>query len=239
VDTQYFLFNLLALGFFLGTLAFNLDQGFPDIPDLLVGLTSVSAAAYVAKKATDRGEPKLTSVAPAKAPVGTKVDVWGRNLLFGKDTASPPSVTVGGKVSPAVEVVSAGRANADRLRITIPELEPGDATIVVTPDGGKPTEPLDFEVERTIQVQKVSPERLKAGSHAPITIFGSGLKGEGGTSAELGGVPLTPADEEKWTDRRLTFTLDPNAAYPTNESADLIVSRNGEVSETKQFFLEP
>jgi len=29
VDTQYFLFNLLALAYFLGSFTFNLDQGFP------------------------------------------------------------------------------------------------------------------------------------------------------------------------------------------------------------------
>jgi hypothetical protein len=49
-DTQYFLFNLVALAaFFIAFFRDPTQQ--PVLPDTLVGLTSASAAAYVAKKA--------------------------------------------------------------------------------------------------------------------------------------------------------------------------------------------
>jgi len=53
-DTQYFLFTLVALAAFF--IAFFHDPtGLPVLSDTLVGLTSASAAAYVAKKATSPG----------------------------------------------------------------------------------------------------------------------------------------------------------------------------------------
>jgi hypothetical protein len=147
VDTQYFLFNLLGLGYFLGTFSFNLDQGFPELPDLLVGLTSVSAAAYVAKKATERGAPSLTSVFPRKARVGDFVDVWGRNIVLRvDDPPSAPRVEVGKKKA-NVEVASETRIETDRIRVEIPNLAAGATRIVAVTEAGTSTNELDFEVD--------------------------------------------------------------------------------------------
>ena len=43
VDFQYFLFNLVALSFFLVAFLPNLGEGLPELPQFLVGLTSTSA----------------------------------------------------------------------------------------------------------------------------------------------------------------------------------------------------
>jgi hypothetical protein len=147
VDTQYFLFNLLALGYFIGTFTFNLHDGFPDLPDLLVGLTSVSAATYVAKKATERGAPSLSSVHPRKGRKDDVVDVWGRNIVLRiDDPPSPPQVEVG-KERATVEIASETRTEVDRIRVTIPDLSPGETKIRAVTKAGTPTNELDFEVE--------------------------------------------------------------------------------------------
>lgn len=60
-DFQYVLFNLVAMVFFLGTLIESPTAGFPRIPDILLGLTSVSAAGYVTKKALPSAAPTAKS----------------------------------------------------------------------------------------------------------------------------------------------------------------------------------
>jgi hypothetical protein len=50
-DFQYVLFNLVAMVFFVGALIQSPTAGFPHIPDILLGLTSVAALGYVGKKA--------------------------------------------------------------------------------------------------------------------------------------------------------------------------------------------
>jgi hypothetical protein len=49
-DLQYVLFNAVAMIFFVGMLVHAPLSGFPHIPDVLLGLTSVSAIGYVGKK---------------------------------------------------------------------------------------------------------------------------------------------------------------------------------------------
>lgn len=50
-DFQYVLFNAVALVFVVGMLLRNPASGLPHIPEVLLGLTSVSAVGYVGKKA--------------------------------------------------------------------------------------------------------------------------------------------------------------------------------------------
>lgn len=50
-NLQYLLFNIVALVYVIGSLVQHPTHGLPNIPDVLVGLTSVSAVGYVAKKA--------------------------------------------------------------------------------------------------------------------------------------------------------------------------------------------
>jgi hypothetical protein len=149
-DLQYFLFNLVALVYFLGTLIFNLDDGFPDLPGLLVGLTSVSAAGYVSKKAADRAVPTLTSVLPPKARPEEHVDVWGQNLVIelAGSVDRLPHVLIDNKRA-TVSVVRDGLAGNDHLNVTVPpDAKPGrpKPLIVVTAAGVAPDKPLDFEV---------------------------------------------------------------------------------------------
>jgi hypothetical protein len=56
-DFQYVLFNAVAIAYFVGTLLQSPQDGLPHMPDVLLGLTSVSAAGYVSKKALPAVKP--------------------------------------------------------------------------------------------------------------------------------------------------------------------------------------
>jgi hypothetical protein len=94
-DLQYLLFNTVALVFFYGEFLTSPQRGLPTIPNVLIGLTSVSAVGYVAKKALPAAR-AITKVDPATVPLatwnaGTTVKVYGTNLLSA-DTSAPDTV---------------------------------------------------------------------------------------------------------------------------------------------------
>jgi hypothetical protein len=149
-DLQYFLFNLLALVYFLGTFLSHFDQGFPDLPGLLVGLTSVSAAAYVSKKAADREVPSVTSVFPPKAEPGQRIDLWGKYLIVRLASTKEdrlPQILINDKSAPP-EVVNDGLTISDHLQLTVPEdADPGDTSVLlITAAGVAPEKPFPFQV---------------------------------------------------------------------------------------------
>jgi hypothetical protein len=80
-DLQYVLFNLVAFVFVIGTMMHAPTSGLPHIPDVLLGLTSVSATGYVGKKAlTPKGLVSATiESATAQGPptTGVRIDVKG------------------------------------------------------------------------------------------------------------------------------------------------------------------
>jgi hypothetical protein len=146
-DAQYFLFNLVALtAFFIAF--FHSPVSLPVLPDTLVGLTSASAAAYVAKKATSGAAPTppltLTAISPQKGAPGTPVSVFGSGLM---NTASAdarrPEVTIGGITAPP-----RADSTAAIVPITVPPgLQPGTFDVrVATTDGQAAILPAAFEV---------------------------------------------------------------------------------------------
>jgi hypothetical protein len=146
-DAQYFLFNLVALtAFFIAF--FHSPVALPVLPDTLVGLTSASAAAYVAKKATSGAAPTppltLTAISPQKGAAGTPVSVFGSGLM---NTASAdarrPEVTIGGVTAPP-----RADSTAAIVPVTVPEgLPPGIVDVrVATSDGQAAILPAAFEV---------------------------------------------------------------------------------------------
>ncbi|HTZ24215.1 MAG TPA: IPT/TIG domain-containing protein [Streptosporangiaceae bacterium] len=148
-DTQYFVFNLVALvAFFIAF--FHNPVSLPVLPDTLVGLTSASAAAYVAKKATVSAAPAppltLTAVSPQQGAPGTPVTVFGSGIV---NTAAAdggtPAVTIGGLTAP-----SQAGFTATMVPVTVPtDLKPGKAKVdvqVVSSDGRAAVLPAAFEV---------------------------------------------------------------------------------------------
>jgi IPT/TIG domain len=144
-DAQYLLFNLVALvAFFVAFV--NDPTRLPVLPATLVGLTSASAAAYVAKKAAPPAAVKVTAVSPQRGPVGTEVRVFGSGFLATGSAPAGPYVTFGGltagqldpPVTPADTMLTVG---------VPPGLPAGTADVqVVTADGRTTTLPAAFTV---------------------------------------------------------------------------------------------
>lgn len=84
VDTQYLLFNFVALAFFFGVFLADPTQ-LPDIPDSIIMLTSAAALGFVAAKAIQRNVPSIASVVKtvgAGSPtVGDIIRISGVNLV--------------------------------------------------------------------------------------------------------------------------------------------------------------
>lgn len=143
-DTQYLLFTLVALAAFF--IAFFHDPTrLPVLPDTLVGLTSASAAAYVAKKAASPAAPvKITAVSPQKGPADTIVKIFGSG--FGdttSDSGGRPDVTFGG-LAASVQ----GNWTDTLVRVALPPgLPEGTADArVTTSDGRTAALPNAFEL---------------------------------------------------------------------------------------------
>jgi hypothetical protein len=102
-DLQYMLFTGIALVFFYGQFFENPSGGLPKLPSVLVGLITVSAGGYVAKKAAEGNTPTITSVVPDRLPsvtAGTlaltraqKVTITGTDFLT-TDSANPANNAV-------------------------------------------------------------------------------------------------------------------------------------------------
>jgi hypothetical protein len=107
-DFQYVIFNLVTAAYFV-TQFLNPDgTGLPTIPNTLLGLTSVSAGLYVAKKAVTNTQPTVTGVFPQPLHDGQPFTVIGTGLTV--DPSSPtsvdPQITIDGM--PAVAVNAMG-----------------------------------------------------------------------------------------------------------------------------------
>jgi hypothetical protein len=81
-DLQYVLFNTVALVFFVGEFVRVPQEGLPDLPDLLVGLTSVSAVGYLGKKVLPQA-PQITTATPNPATPGALIAIAGTGLVVG------------------------------------------------------------------------------------------------------------------------------------------------------------
>lgn len=142
-DTQYFLFTLVALAAFF--IAFFHDPTkLPVLPDTLVGLTSASAAAYVAKKAASPAPVKVTAVSPQRGPAATIVKVFGSG--FGDATSGNggcPDVTFGGFAARVPD-----KWTDTLIHVALPQTLPqGTADVqVTTSDGRTATLPNAFEL---------------------------------------------------------------------------------------------
>ena len=90
-DLQYVLFNFVALAFFYGELLRAPQLGMPTIPDVLVGLASVSAAGFVGKKVLS-GPTGISDVKPQAAHVGELVTIATAGIIQSDNDL--PGVTV-------------------------------------------------------------------------------------------------------------------------------------------------
>jgi hypothetical protein len=127
VDMQYLLFNFVALSFFVGAFVTQANDGLPEIPDVLVGLTGVAAATYVTNKAVLSEAPTLLRIVPWVSSVGEEVTLFGRSLRLPKLSAQgepefePALVTFNG-VTATVGESSSTPTGDDQLKVTVPSI---------------------------------------------------------------------------------------------------------------------
>jgi hypothetical protein len=100
-DLQYVLFNTVALTFFFGQFLSNPLLGLPDIPNVLVGLTSVSAVGYLGKKALPSLKREIMKVSTRPSPVTTAS--WNAGQIV-KVTALGTGLVNADKSAPTVRV---------------------------------------------------------------------------------------------------------------------------------------
>jgi hypothetical protein len=110
-DFQYVLFNAVALFFVVGMLLHEPLKGLPHIPDVLLGLTSVSAVGYVGKKALPPAAPSGT-LAPTHGPAGTPVTITVTGVTPPEQPLAPMWVRFGEEDAGRVDAVpvAGGRA---------------------------------------------------------------------------------------------------------------------------------
>ena len=103
VDTQYSIFSLIAILYFVGLFVTNLDkyaagavsasnaEWFPQIPSALLGLTSLAALTYVGNKAVQTQGPRVVSFSPNPVPANSPVLARLVNLA---PTATQANITI-------------------------------------------------------------------------------------------------------------------------------------------------
>ena len=127
------MFNLVTAAYFIAEFLKITGKGLPVIPDTLLGLTSVSAALYVGKKAATRNQPTISGVFPAILRANQPFTITGSGL-----TTDPNQPPIPGQINPQVAVNGAPATNvqpdpnvADRLTaVTPPGLIPAGAAPV-------------------------------------------------------------------------------------------------------------
>ena len=126
VDSQYLLFNLVALVYVVVGLATH--GRLPPIPAIILALTSPAAATYVVNKAVQQNAPAVTAVTPSLATIGDQLVVQGLNFMPA-GAKRVPTVTIGG-----VQAYVSGNATDSRLMITVAPGTPTDGfpELVVT-----------------------------------------------------------------------------------------------------------
>ena len=145
IDAQYLLFNIVALTFFL--IAY-ISQGpnLPEIPALLLALTSGAAAVYVGNKAADQNRPTLSGLVPASVRPGDELTISGQNFIPpGTTAADGVTVTLSGYgLLPPVN----GKTPTDTdVVVQVPANVPsGYPTVTVASAARVSTEPRTLEV---------------------------------------------------------------------------------------------
>jgi hypothetical protein len=156
VDSQYTLFNLIAVVIVLVAFVRKPGFGAPPIPDFLAVLTGASAATYVANKAAVTNAPVINRVLPQVVRIGQVAAAYGENLYSPTTTASTV-VSVGGFAAEPV----AGRELPSEIWFTVP-----------TPTGGTyPADLVEVVIKTVAGATAVLPGAIRIVPDA-ITITG-------------------------------------------------------------------
>jgi hypothetical protein len=219
VDSQYLLFNVVALAYVIVGLAST--TRLPSIPAVLLALTGSSAATYVLNKAVDNQRPTVAGVVPSSFRPGERVVITGVNLMpAGADR--PPLVTIGGKQA----IVEAQGTDAQITAVVPPGVPTGTQELVVTTAARASTQ------ARPVEVLTDQPQILSVDPPTPTIGQRMAVRGVGFTSALdptttcsvviEGSVPQT-AVPTKLSSGLEEITLTTPADAPTSAPANVVV----------------
>jgi hypothetical protein len=236
VDSQYFMFNLIAMGYFLVNFAQTAEL--PTMPDFLLGLTSAAALTYTANKAAESNAPQITAISPRTCRAGQRIRVAGQNFYAGVDDPSIADVAV------FIEGVASelrpipGSSTKKELSIDVPlSVTAGSKGVTVRTAANVTSSAF------VIDVVEDAPELfgLKgpavAGSDAVAS--GRNLRSPGSTeSPEAVGVKVGGfAEPGRATDTELTFRIPAN--IERDADVDVSVTRAGSTSSSIRVHTAP
>lgn len=193
VDLQYLLFNLVALTFFFASFIPDLANGFPTMPDFLIGLTSASALTYVTKKAVEKQSPAITNVVPSTVLPLDTITIRGHYLAVDDET---PTVKVQGRQASQVAVINAG--DPSEVQADVPaDVAPADTVAVeVQPTGAAAVAQANVKIIAST-ITQVTPTPIPRQPNVVVTITGSSFGAAPGKatigSAELSGLAWSDA----------------------------------------------
>lgn len=145
-DLQYVLFNVVALIFFYGEIFRAPQRGVPTIPDVLLGLTSVSAVGFVGKKVL-AGPSGISSVDPAKAAVGEHVKIATAGIIEAEDDLRAVTVKFGSvPASPVLLGVTTTTSQGAIIEAVVPPDAAGLIEVAVSAPTSKPATFANFKV---------------------------------------------------------------------------------------------
>ncbi|HEX5594050.1 MAG TPA: IPT/TIG domain-containing protein [Solirubrobacterales bacterium] len=183
-DFQYLLFNFLALAYFLVQFVSDPSAGLPSLPDTLIALTGVSAAAYVAKKGIYKEPPILLGVLPPSGKPGDLVTVYGQKLIAAPNAGMKAGAAPGPvNPSPGVVVMIAGVAaqvegtpNAERVQVRVPDIDKGPTKLSVLRPPGAESDQLPFSVlsKEAPSPPAPAPQAPPPSTTAPLPQHGGG-----------------------------------------------------------------
>ena len=172
LDSQYFAFNLVLLGYFFVRFIGHSELGLPSLPDSLLGVSGVAGAAYVGKKALPGGAAGesfsvgagsslvLTSESSVTLPAG-----GGVKLPQGGDVQVPPQVRF--EVSAAATAAASSGGRVSFPTQTAVDL-PAGATI------SNPTATAPVVFANAANISCVGPVRILDAAGVPVALGAGG-----------------------------------------------------------------
>lgn len=179
IDSQYLLFNVIALVYFFGAFFSAPSEGLPDIPAILFSLTSASAAAYVANKGIAKGAPVITGLCPQRGGHGDLILVHATNLFFPKAPSTSEATTDAAAAHPnnyRDVCVTVGGVHADILAGSVSHSSTGEDTFKIQIPADAPVGPADVKAlnfrgaetnAKPLQVTDPANSPAASGSPAP------------------------------------------------------------------------
>lgn len=201
VDTQYLLFNVIALAYVLAlflvaafdlpgvvvsqdsaTLAQQPFQLLPAIPASLFSLTSLGALTYVAGKVTANNKPAIVSVVPAQARPNERVTIRGRNFVPAGAPAADTNrnrgveVSIGGRVALFPPTTGPLSVSDSAVTVLVPaDAVPGSAVDVEVVTAATATAQGRLHIsDPTPEIRSTRESALDRGG--TLTIYGRSLR---------------------------------------------------------------